>query len=78
MNLAHRFARLRIRRCRDGASIQHYYVGQAVLAYKRQAAREHLAAKRGGIRFCGATAKILNRKSSHVAWSVSEAQAQEL
>ena len=78
MNFAHSFTRLRIRRGRDGASIQHNHVGRGVLAGERQAAGEQLAAKRGGIRFRGATAKILNRKSSHVAWSVSEVRAQEL
>jgi hypothetical protein len=78
MILAHCFARLRIRRCRDGAGIQHHDVGAGMLACERKTACEQFAAKRGGIGFRGATAKILNRKSSHAAWGDSEGQAQRL
>jgi hypothetical protein len=49
-----------------------------MLACERKTACEQFAAKRGGIGFRGATAKILNRKSSHAAWGDSEGQAQRL
>ena len=67
MDLAHGFARLRIRRGRDGAGVQHDDVGGRVAVGERQAAREQFAAQRGGVRFRGAAAEIFDGKSGHAA-----------
>ena len=65
MNFAHRLARLRIRRGRDRAGVQHHDVGGGVFASECQSALEKFAAQRGGIRIGGAAAEIFDGERGH-------------
>ena len=64
-NLAHRLARLGIRRRGHGTSIQHYNVRARMLFNKRKPAREEIAPQSRSIRVRSTTAKIFNRKCGH-------------